>query len=166
MKLVSITPSLRHSWASAFRHPVSQSGTGAFRYRTGSPYSGTGLVPASALLFIPVPDWLDAGQSDIPAFTYDLSTLQSELNTTTTMFSNYPPSVLCTAFVNARPSGIRSVRYQNKKRMQKPELVRSRNNGTQSGTGMLRYRTEMLNCRCPADANKFSWEQWDLFWVD
>jgi hypothetical protein len=29
---------------------------GAFRYWTRSPYSGTGLVPASALLFISVPD--------------------------------------------------------------------------------------------------------------
>jgi hypothetical protein len=48
----------KHSWASAsaFRLPVSQSRTGAFRYRTGSSYSGTGLVPASAFLFIPVPD--------------------------------------------------------------------------------------------------------------
>jgi hypothetical protein len=55
----------QHSWtsasrsmppASAFRHPVFQSGTGAFRYRTGSPYSGTELVPASEFLFIPVPD--------------------------------------------------------------------------------------------------------------
>jgi hypothetical protein len=27
-----------HSWASAFRHPAFQSGTGAFRYRTGPPY--------------------------------------------------------------------------------------------------------------------------------
>ncbi len=44
--------------ASAFRHPVSQSNTGAFQYRTGFPYSGTGLVPASEFLFIPVPDWL------------------------------------------------------------------------------------------------------------
>jgi hypothetical protein len=42
--------------ASMFRHPVSQSATGAFRYRTGFPYSGIGLVPASAFLFIPVPD--------------------------------------------------------------------------------------------------------------
>jgi hypothetical protein len=51
-----------HSWASAsslmppasaFRHTTSQSGTGA--YRTGSPYFGTGLVPASAFFFIPVP---------------------------------------------------------------------------------------------------------------
>ncbi len=34
------------SWAltSAFRHPVFQSGTGAFRQRTGTPYSGNGLV--------------------------------------------------------------------------------------------------------------------------
>jgi hypothetical protein len=54
--------------ASAFRHPISQSGTGAFRYRTGSPYSGTGLVPASLFLIIPVPDWLNAGQFNIPAF--------------------------------------------------------------------------------------------------
>ena len=28
-----------HSWASAFRHPVFQSGTEAFQYRTGSPAS-------------------------------------------------------------------------------------------------------------------------------
>ncbi len=41
--------------ASVFRHPVSQSAIGAYRYRTGSPYFGTGLVPASAL-FNPVPD--------------------------------------------------------------------------------------------------------------
>ncbi len=39
-----------------------------FWYRTGSPYSVTGLVPASAFLFIPVPDWLYAGLSDTPAF--------------------------------------------------------------------------------------------------
>ncbi len=32
------------------------------------PLSGTGLVPASEFLFIPVPDLLYAGQSDIPAF--------------------------------------------------------------------------------------------------
>jgi hypothetical protein len=44
-----------HSWASAFRHPVSQSGIGAFWYRTGSPYTGTGLVPASVFLFITAP---------------------------------------------------------------------------------------------------------------
>ncbi len=31
-------------------------------------HSGTGLVQASAFLCIPVPDWVDAGQSDIPAF--------------------------------------------------------------------------------------------------
>ncbi len=41
--------------ASAFPHPPSQSGTGAFRYRTGSFYSITKLVPASAFIFIPVP---------------------------------------------------------------------------------------------------------------
>ncbi len=39
----------------------------SFRYRIG--YSGTGLVPASAFFFIPVLDWLDAGQSGIPAFS-------------------------------------------------------------------------------------------------
>jgi hypothetical protein len=64
----SILDCCLHSWASAFRHPVSQSGTGAFRYRTRSPYSRTGLFLISEFLFIPVPDWLDAGQSDIPAF--------------------------------------------------------------------------------------------------
>jgi hypothetical protein len=82
---------VKHSWASesrpmppasAFRHPVSQYGTGAFRYRTGSSYPDTGQVPASAFLFIPVPDWLDAGQSDIPALikksTPRTSTLQTE----------------------------------------------------------------------------------------
>jgi hypothetical protein len=37
------------------QHPASQFSTGAFRYRTGSPYSGTGLLPASAVQFIPVP---------------------------------------------------------------------------------------------------------------
>ncbi len=44
-----------HSWASA----------SVFRYRsirTGPPYSGTELVPAPVYLFIPVPDWQDAGQ--------------------------------------------------------------------------------------------------------
>jgi hypothetical protein len=54
-----------HNWASAlrvmplasaFQGPVSQSGTKAFRYRTGSPYFGTGLVTASEFLFIPIPD--------------------------------------------------------------------------------------------------------------
>jgi hypothetical protein len=54
-------PIIDHSWASAsrsmptvsaFRHPVSQSGTGVFRYRIGSSYSGTGLGP-----LIPVPEW-------------------------------------------------------------------------------------------------------------
>ncbi len=42
--------------ASTFRHSSSLSGTGAIRYRTGSPYFGIGLAPASALLFIPVPE--------------------------------------------------------------------------------------------------------------
>jgi hypothetical protein len=60
--------------ASPFQHPVSQSGTGAFRYLTGSSYPGAGLVPASAFLFIPVPDLSDAGQSSIPVLikTYTL----------------------------------------------------------------------------------------------
>jgi hypothetical protein len=51
--------------ASAFPHPPSQSGTGAFRYRTESFYSSTKLVPASALIFFPVPDGPDAS---FPAF--------------------------------------------------------------------------------------------------
>jgi hypothetical protein len=54
--------------ASVFRHPWFQSGTGIkkmpdcislARYRTGS---------GTISFFIPVPDWLDAGQSGIPAF--------------------------------------------------------------------------------------------------
>ncbi len=50
--------------ASTFRHPVPQSGTDAFRYRTGFSYSGTGLVPASAFLFIPVrTDWMPDADS-------------------------------------------------------------------------------------------------------
>ncbi len=54
----------RHSGILYLSPPQEHSGTGL----GGSPYSGTGLVPASAFLFIPVPDWLDVGQSDIPAF--------------------------------------------------------------------------------------------------
>jgi hypothetical protein len=63
-----------HSWASAsklmppasvFLHPTSHSGTGASWFWTGSPFSGTGLVPAPALVLIPVPDRPDAGQSGI-----------------------------------------------------------------------------------------------------
>ncbi len=76
-KFLYWTDAKSHSWvsasrsmppASAFRHPVSQSGTRAFRYRTGSPSSGIGLVPVSAFSFILVPDWPDAGKSDISAF--------------------------------------------------------------------------------------------------
>jgi len=54
----SLGAAQNHSWASALEldHPVSQSGTGAFRYRIGSLYSGTGLVPASAFLLVQVPD--------------------------------------------------------------------------------------------------------------
>ncbi len=62
--------------ASAFRHPVSQSGTGAMRYRS---IPVPDLVPlfryrtgSSVFLFIPIPDLLDAGQSDIPAPLYTL----------------------------------------------------------------------------------------------
>jgi hypothetical protein len=75
---ISLGMANEHSWASASRKmppasafwtTVTQSGTEALRYRTGSPYSGTGLVPiTSEFFFIPVPDWLDTGQSDIPAF--------------------------------------------------------------------------------------------------
>jgi hypothetical protein len=45
--------------ASAFRNPASQSGTGILEspwYRTRSPYFGSRQVPASAFLFIPVPE--------------------------------------------------------------------------------------------------------------
>ncbi len=72
---------IEFSWASASRsmppasefwHPVSQSSTGEFLYWTGSPYSGARLVPASTFLFIPVPDGLDAGQSDIQKKWYNL----------------------------------------------------------------------------------------------
>jgi hypothetical protein len=52
-----------YSSPSAFRHPRSQSETGAFRYITGSPYSGTGLDPDSAFLFIPDSDLPDAEKS-------------------------------------------------------------------------------------------------------
>ncbi len=34
---------------------------------SGTSVSGIGLVPASAILFIPAPDWLDAEQSGIKA---------------------------------------------------------------------------------------------------
>ncbi len=40
----------------------------AFRYWNEYPYSGTGLVLASAFLFIPVTDWPDAWQYNIPSF--------------------------------------------------------------------------------------------------
>jgi hypothetical protein len=48
---------VNHSLASVFRHPSSQSGTGAFRYRTCS---------AIVVLSIQVPEWLDIRQSSIP----------------------------------------------------------------------------------------------------
>ncbi len=42
------------------------------QYRTGSPYSGTERVPASAFFVILVPDCPDAGQSGMHAFTKTL----------------------------------------------------------------------------------------------
>jgi hypothetical protein len=42
--------------ASGIGIPASQSGSGAIRYRTGSPYSGTGLLPASTFKCNPIPD--------------------------------------------------------------------------------------------------------------
>ncbi len=54
------TNSKDQSWASASRlmppasvfwHQSSQSGTGVFWYQTGSPYSGTGMFPASEFFF-------------------------------------------------------------------------------------------------------------------
>ncbi len=46
---------------------LDQSGTGAFLYRTGSPYSGTGLVPASAFCsFRYQTDWMP----DSPTFRH------------------------------------------------------------------------------------------------
>ncbi len=59
-------PSRRY-WYSGI-HISSQFGIGAFRYRNGPPYSGTGLVPASAFLLISVPHWPDAVQSGILLF--------------------------------------------------------------------------------------------------
>ncbi len=78
-----------HSWASAsrpmppplaFRHPVSElmpehSGTEL------SPLIPVWTDPASAFLFIPVPDWLNAGQSDIPALTKKSTPRTSTLQT-------------------------------------------------------------------------------------
>ncbi len=77
MSLLKSSECFLHSWASASRsirqhrhsgicylRPVlEQSGTWL-----DPPYSGTWLIPASAFLFIPVLDWPDAEQSDIPAF--------------------------------------------------------------------------------------------------
>ncbi len=63
-----------HSWASASRPtPPASAFCISLRYRSipvsrnGSYYPGTGLVPASAFSFIPVPEWPDAGQSGILA---------------------------------------------------------------------------------------------------
>ncbi len=54
--------------ASAFWYPVYQSFARAFRYWAGSPYYGTGLVPVSTFLSVPVPDLPHARQSGIPTF--------------------------------------------------------------------------------------------------
>jgi hypothetical protein len=71
--------------ASAFEHPVSQSGTGAFRCRTGFSYPGTGLVPASAFS---VPEILDAGLSDIPAL---IKKYTPHIHTANRVVENYIP---------------------------------------------------------------------------
>ncbi len=62
---VSIAGHRHQGWCRRHRHSTSQSGTGAFRYRTGSSYSDNGLVPASVFFFIPVLDCPNAGQSGI-----------------------------------------------------------------------------------------------------
>jgi hypothetical protein len=46
--------------SSAFQISSSQYSTEAARHRNGSPYAGTGLVPASTLLFIPVSECPDS----------------------------------------------------------------------------------------------------------
>ncbi len=74
--------------ASAFQHPVSQYGTGAFRCRTGFSSPGTGLVPALAFLFFSVPDGLDAGQSDIPAL---IKKYTPHIHTANRVVENYIP---------------------------------------------------------------------------
>jgi hypothetical protein len=47
------------------------------------------------------------------------------------------------------PTGLRlnksTVRYRNEKEISMPESARYGNKVTQSGTGMLRYRTEMMD---------------------
>jgi hypothetical protein len=53
--------------SSAFQYPVSQSGTRAFRYRTGSTYSGTVLVSAFGI-FVHSGTGLTRCRTDIPAF--------------------------------------------------------------------------------------------------
>ncbi len=46
-------------------------------------------------------------------------------------------------------SGIQSVRYRNEQRIPMPEPVRFWNKGTQSGAGMLRYRSEIQDAGMP-----------------
>jgi hypothetical protein len=77
--------SIPMSSASAFRHPVSQSCTGAVRYRAVSPYSGTGLVSALAFLFIPESDCPDARH---PAFR-QFKMLAAERDTPARMLKNH-----------------------------------------------------------------------------
>ncbi len=78
---------------SAFRHLVSQSSIGAFRYRAGLPYSGNGLFPASVFLFIPVTDWPDAGQSGILAFAKHVTKVKRNTNTLHSDGLGYTPHV-------------------------------------------------------------------------
>jgi hypothetical protein len=88
-----------HSWASAsrkltltaasaFRHPLFQSGTGLKKCRTASAWSGTGSVPASLVFIIPVPDWSDTGQSGIPAFIHTHTNTDTDTHTHTHTYTN------------------------------------------------------------------------------
>jgi hypothetical protein len=52
----------RHSGILYLSPVPEHSGTGL------DPYSGTLLVPSAEFMFIPLQDWLDAAQSEIPAF--------------------------------------------------------------------------------------------------
>jgi hypothetical protein len=54
--------------ASVFRHPWFQSGTGIKKNARLHQFSLVPTVPAPLVFFILVPEWLDAGQSGIPAF--------------------------------------------------------------------------------------------------
>ncbi len=76
-----------HIWASAsrpipsaFRFPAAQSGTGAFRYQTGPPYFATGLVSASAVIFVPIPYRTDR-RPDIPSIQHEKNYTKKKRNT-------------------------------------------------------------------------------------